>query len=174
MRRYLIAGNWKMFKTVSEGVALVDAIRSGLGKQHTEVDVLVAPPFTALHAVAEALSGSGIALGAQNMHWEREGAFTGEVSPAMLKDIGCTHVILGHSERRQIFGETDDGVGRKARAALDNGLTPILCVGETLAERIGRGGLEMGSVVGLAKQMVAALEYAPPTNRHNRNVWRCL
>jgi len=143
MRRYLIAGNWKMFKTVSEGVALVDALRSGLVKQHTEVDVLVAPPFTALHAVAEALSGSGIALGAQNMHWEREGAFTGEVSPAMLKDIGCTHVILGHSERRQIFGETDDGVGRKARAALDTGLTPILCVGETLAERESNRTLEV-------------------------------
>jgi triosephosphate isomerase len=143
MRRYLIAGNWKMFKTVSEGVALVDALRSGLAKQHSEVDVLVAPPFTALHAVAEALSGSGIALGAQNMRWEREGAFTGEVSPAMLKDIGCTHVILGHSERRQIFGETDDGVGRKARAALDTGLTPILCVGETLAERESNRTLEV-------------------------------
>jgi triosephosphate isomerase len=143
MRRYLIAGNWKMFKTVSEGIALVDAIRSGLAKQPMEVDVLVAPPFTALHAVAEALSGSGIALGAQNMHWEREGAFTGEVSPAMLKDVGCTHAILGHSERRQLFGETDEGVGRKARAALDNGLTPILCVGETLAERESSRTLEV-------------------------------
>ncbi len=143
MRRYLIAGNWKMFKTVSEGVALVEEIRAGLAKQPTEVDVLVAPPFTALHAVAEALSGSGIALGAQNMHWEREGAFTGEVSPAMLKDLGCTHVILGHSERRQLFGETDEGVGRKARVALDNGLTPILCVGETLAERESSRTLEV-------------------------------
>ena len=135
MRRYLMAGNWKMFKTADEGVALVDEIRTGLAKKPRDLDVLVAPPFTALAAVAESLSGGGIALAAQNMHWEREGAFTGEVSPTMLKDLGCTHVILGHSERRQHFGETDEGVGRKTRAALDHGLLPIVCVGETLTER---------------------------------------
>jgi triosephosphate isomerase len=143
MRRYLIAGNWKMFKTISEALELANEIRAGLTTQPSDVDVLVAPPFTALTAVGEALSGSGIALGAQNMHFEREGAFTGEVSPVMLKDVGCSHVILGHSERRQHFGETDEGVGRKARTAFDHGLTPILCVGETLNEREASRTLEV-------------------------------
>jgi triosephosphate isomerase len=101
------------------------------------------PAFTALAAVAEVLKGGPIALGAQNMHWEREGAFTGEISPVMLRDLGCTYVILGHSERRHIFEETDEGVGRKARAALDNGLTPMVCVGETLAERESSRTLEV-------------------------------
>jgi triosephosphate isomerase len=135
VRKPLIAGNWKMYKTVAEAVALVDGLRSDLARQPADADVLVAPPFTALHAVAQALRGTAILLAAQDMHWEKEGAFTGEVSPAMLRDAGCTHVILGHSERRHQFGETDEGVGRKARSAFDNGLTPILCVGETLTER---------------------------------------
>jgi triosephosphate isomerase len=135
MRRPLIAGNWKMHKTVPEALEHVRAVRTALVERPAEAEVLVAPPFTALHAVAEAIRGSQIQLGAQNMHWEKEGAFTGEISPAMLRDAGCSHVILGHSERRQLFGETDEGVGRKARAALDHGLLPILCVGETLAER---------------------------------------
>jgi len=124
-----------MYKTVPEGVALAQEIRAGLALPLKDRDVLVAPPFTALAAVAEALRGSDVFLGAQNMHWEREGAFTGEISPAMLKQAGCSHVILGHSERRHIFGESDDMVARKTRAAVDNGLTPILCVGETLPER---------------------------------------
>src|SRR5262245_45080882 len=135
MRRPLVAGNWKMFKTVPEAQALVRALVDGLRDAPAKCDVLVAPPFTALHAVAEVLRGSPLKLAGQNMHFEKEGAFTGEVSPGMLKDAGCTHVILGHSERRQLFGETDDGVGRKARAAWDNGLLPIVCVGETQAER---------------------------------------
>jgi triosephosphate isomerase len=135
VRRPLIAGNWKMFKTVGEALALVKEIRSGLAEGSAEADALVAPPFTALHAVAEALRGSGIHVAGQDMHWEKEGAFTGQISGAMLRDAGCSHVILGHSERRQLFAETDEGVARKARAALDQGLTPILCVGETLAER---------------------------------------
>jgi len=97
--------------------------------------VLVAPPFTALAAVASSLARSRLLLAAQDMHWEKEGAFTGGISPVMLRDLGCSHVILGHSERRQLFGETDEGVGRKSRAAFDAGLTPIVCVGETLAER---------------------------------------
>ncbi len=143
MRRYLIAGNWKMFTTASEGIDLVQQLQSGLAKDPRDVDVLVAPPFTALQAVGEALSGSGIALAAQNMYWEREGAFTGETSPVMLKDVGCTHVILGHSERRQHFGETDDGVGRKTRSAIDNGLLPVVCVGELLAERESDRTLEV-------------------------------
>jgi len=135
VRRPLIAGNWKMFKSVPEAQGLVRALVESLEERPAERDVLVAPPFTALAAVAELLPGSAIQLGAQNMHFEKEGAFTGEISPAMLKDAGCSHVILGHSERRQLFGETDDGVGRKARAAWDNGLVPIVCVGETQAER---------------------------------------
>jgi len=133
MRRPLIAGNWKMYKTAAEAVALATELRDG-GRREG-IEVLVAPPFTALSAVAQALRGSRLLLGAQNMHWENEGAFTGEVSPLMLRDLGCTHVILGHSERRQLFGETDDGVARKAKAALAHSLTPIVCVGETLAER---------------------------------------
>ena len=135
MRTPLIAGNWKMYKTLSEALALVGALRDDLGKGPVGHEVLVAPPFTALQAVAKTLEGSRILIAAQNMHHEKEGAFTGEVSPAMVKDAGASHVILGHSERRQLFGETDEGVGRKTRAAVDHGLTPIACVGETLAER---------------------------------------
>ncbi len=143
MRRPLLAGNWKMYKTVPEGVALAQEIRAGLALPLKDRDVLVAPPFTALGAVAEALRGSDVLLGAQNMHWEREGAFTGEISPAMLKQVGCSHVILGHSERRHIFGESDDMVARKTRAAVDNGLTPVVCVGETLPERESNRTLEV-------------------------------
>ena len=131
-RRPLIAGNWKMYKTTGEAVALVQAILAGL---RTEREVVVAPPFTALAAVAPLLRGTALGLGAQDMHWEKEGAFTGAVPGAMLRDAGCTHVIVGHSERRQLFGDTDEGVARKAGAALAHGLVPIVCVGETLAER---------------------------------------
>jgi triosephosphate isomerase len=116
--------------------------------------VVLCPPFTALHAVAQALKGSRVALGAQDMHWEVQGAFTGEVSPVMLRDVGCSFVIIGHSERRQMFGETDDGVGDKARAALAHGLTPIICVGETLSERESRRTLEI-----VERQVEAALRH---------------
>ena len=133
MRRPLIAGNWKMYKTIGEARTLAAEIRAGVAG--AAADVLVAPPFTALSAVAEALRGGTVLLGGQNMHGEDEGAFTGEVSPRMLRDAGCTHVILGHSERRQLFGETDENVARKAQAAFRYGLLPIVCVGETLAER---------------------------------------
>jgi triosephosphate isomerase (TIM) len=132
-RKPLIAGNWKMYKTAPEAAALATEIRDG--SKGASADVLVAPPFTALHAVAGVLKGSAVALGAQDMHWETEGAYTGAVSPVMLADAGCSHVILGHSERRQLFGETDDGVAKKAEAAFKHGLTPIVCVGETLSER---------------------------------------
>ncbi len=152
MRRPLIAGNWKMFKTVPDALALVAELQKGL-KKSPDADVLVAPPFTALHAVGEKLRDGEILLGAQDMHWEKEGAFTGAISPAMLRDVGCSHVILGHSERRQLFGETDEGVGRKARAAFDNGLVPILCVGETLPERESERTLEV-----VERQLHAALE----------------
>jgi triosephosphate isomerase (TIM) len=142
-RRYVFAGNWKMNKTVAESVALARGLREGLERTPTPHEVVVMPPFTALAAVADALKGSPVALGAQNMHWEREGAFTGEISPVMLRDVGCTYVILGHSERRHIFEETDEGVGKKARAAFDFGLTPMVCVGETLAERESTRTLEV-------------------------------
>ena len=133
MRRKLIAGNWKMYKTVAEATALVEEIKKGVAG--APGDALVAPPFTAIAAVVAAAKGSPVAVAAQNMHVEKEGAFTGEVSAPMLVDAGVTHVILGHSERRQYFAETDDGVAKKTKAALTAGLLPISCVGETLAER---------------------------------------
>ena len=135
MRIPLIAGNWKMYLTTADAVALVKQLQSLLEEHDDEAEVVVCPPFTALPAVAGALKGSRIGLGAQNMHWEKEGAFTGEVSPLMLKDVGCRYVILGHSERRQYFGEADPQVNRKLKTALEHRLTPILCIGETLAER---------------------------------------
>ncbi len=124
MRRKLIAGNWKMYKTVSEAVALVEEIKKGAAGAPS--DMLVAPPYTSLVAAVAAAKGSPVAVASQNMHFEKEGAFTGEVSAAMLKDIGVTHAILGHSERRQYFAETDEGVAKKTKVALDNGLTPDL------------------------------------------------
>jgi len=134
MRKKIIAGNWKMNKTVGEAEALAAAIKRELSTE-AKVDVVLCPPFTAISAVSQAVSGSQIAVGAQNMHWEAEGAFTGEVSAAMLRDLYCRYVILGHSERRQYFGETDAAVNKKAHAALAAGLKPIVCVGETLEER---------------------------------------
>ncbi len=130
----LLAGNWKMHGTVSEALALVDGL-TGQIRDVTDREVLVAPPFTSLPAVAQRLAGTRLLLAGQNMHWEEKGAFTGEVSGPMLRDAGCTHVILGHSERRQFFGETDTLVAQKVRAALRHALVPIVCVGEQLAER---------------------------------------
>lgn len=130
----LIAGNWKMHGTLHEAIALVDALRSRAGT-FSDRQALVAPPFPVLAAVSERCAGSSLLLGAQNVYWEDKGAFTGEVSGQMLRSVGCTHVLIGHSERRQLFGETDETVARRLRAAVRNKLTPILCVGETLAER---------------------------------------
>ncbi len=130
----LIAGNWKMNKTVGEAVELVRQIRASLSGA-AGVEVAVAPAFTALYAVQRELEGSPIRLAAQNLFWEEKGPYTGEISPVMLKELGCRYVIIGHSERRQFFGDTDETVNKKIKAALSHGLDPILCVGETLAER---------------------------------------
>ncbi len=134
MRKPVIAGNWKMYKTIAEAVEFVEKLKPLVAKSD-HCEVVVAPPFTALRAVAEAVKGSRLAVAAQDVHWDKEGAHTGDVSPAMLVEAGCTHVIIGHSERRQDHGETDENVNRKLKAALAAGLTPIVCVGETLAER---------------------------------------
>lgn len=134
MRRPVIAGNWKMHKTIGEAVEFVKGLRPLVAKAD-HCQVVVAPPFTALQAVAEAARGSNIAVAAQDLHWVKEGAYTGDVSPPMLLDAGCTHVIVGHSERRQNHAETDEQVNRKLKAAMAAGLTPIVCVGETLDER---------------------------------------
>ena len=134
MRTPFIAANWKMFKTVHEAVVFVKEFRS-MVKDVDDVEIVVAPPFTAVHAVAEAARNTPIGVSGQNLHWEREGAFTGEVSGAMLREAGADYVIIGHSERRRLFGETDETVNRKLVAAFANKLTPIVCIGETLEER---------------------------------------
>jgi triosephosphate isomerase len=134
MRRPMIAGNWKLHKTVAEALDLVAALKSGLAGVQ-DIDIVVAPAFTALGAVAEALTESNILLAAQNCYPAATGAFTGEVSPLLLRDIGCRYVIVGHSERRSLFGEKDDFINRKVLTVLTEGLQPILCVGETLEER---------------------------------------
>ena len=134
MRTPVIAGNWKMNKTATEARVLARAIRNGItGK--TKPEVVLAPPFTALQAVSDEIKGSKIILGAQSVYWEPKGAFTGEISIPMLEDAGCGVVIIGHSERRQFFGETDQNVNRRVRAVLNSKLQPIICIGETLAER---------------------------------------
>ncbi|MFC1514278.1 triose-phosphate isomerase [Candidatus Omnitrophota bacterium] len=135
MRMVFIAGNWKMYKVKEEARALCEGLKGTVGEPSDKVCVAVCPPYTALQEAASALAGSAIKLGAQNLHWEKEGAFTGELSGAMLKDAGCSFVIIGHSERRKYFGETNASVNKKVRAALSAGLTPIVCVGETLEER---------------------------------------
>ena len=134
MRLPLIAGNWKMFKTVHETVAAIKELRA-LTKSVRGVEIMVAPPFTALHAAAEAARGSDIGIAAQDLHWEREGAFTGEISASMIREAGGEAVIIGHSERRTLFGETDLMVNRKLQAAIAADLLPIVCVGETEEQR---------------------------------------
>ena len=131
-----IAGNWKMNKTVDEAVELVRQLKVSLSGVEG-VEVAVAPPFTALDAVRKESEGSAIRLAAQNLFWEEKGAFTGEISPLMLKNLGCRYVIIGHSERRQFFGETDETVNKRMKTALNHGLLPIFCIGETLQEREG-------------------------------------
>jgi triosephosphate isomerase len=133
-KKPFIAGNWKMFKTIPEAVELVKALKEA-SSEKIEAELAVIPPMTALSEVKKALEGSQVKLGAQNMFWEDEGAFTGEVSSPMLKDAGCEYVVIGHSERRQYFGETDETVNKKIKAALAQDLIPIMCIGESLDER---------------------------------------
>ena len=149
----MIAGNWKMNLDIDESVKLVEATRAGM-QDVSDVDVLVAPPFTALYAVRQAIGDSGILLAAQNMYYESNGAFTGEVSGTMLREAGCTHVILGHSERRSLFKETSEMIDLKVQAAVTAGLVPIVCVGETLEEREAGRTFEV-----LEQQLAGSLDH---------------
>ncbi|OAM87932.1 triose-phosphate isomerase [Termitidicoccus mucosus] len=159
LRKKLIAGNWKMNKTVPEAATLAQEIAAELGRV-TDVDIVVCPPFTALETVGKAIEGTTIKLGAQNMHPEAGGAYTGEISAPMIRSLFATHVILGHSERRAYFGETDAFINKKVLAALTNQLRPILCVGETLAEREAGSTLKVvqtqteGALAGVTAEQV--------------------
>lgn len=136
MRKTIIAGNWKMFKTINQAIELANGLKRALfNLDSQDIDIVICPPFTVLSDIGEIIADSNIQLGAQDVYWQDEGAFTGEVSALMLKDIGCKFVIIGHSERRQYFGETNDSVNRKIKAVLRHSLIPIVCVGETLSER---------------------------------------
>ena len=165
MRHPFIAGNWKMHKTVHEAVVFVKELRS-LVKDVDDVEIVVAPPFTAVHAAAEAARNSNVGVAAQHLHWEPSGAFTGEVSGPMIREAGAEYVIIGHSERRQYFGETDETVNRRLRAALDAGLVPIVCIGETLEEREAGRTLDVldrqidGGLAGMSGAQVASLVLA--------------
>ncbi|MEO7412839.1 MAG: triose-phosphate isomerase [Opitutaceae bacterium] len=164
-RKKLIAGNWKMNKTSADAVGLAVELVTSIGKQ-TDVDVVVCPPYTALESVAKAIEGSTVKLGAQNMHFEPSGAFTGEISAPMLRSIFANYVILGHSERRAYFGETDSFINKKVLAALKNQLRPILCVGETLSEREGGSTLKIvqtqteACLEGVSKELASSVVIA--------------
>jgi triosephosphate isomerase (TIM) len=165
MRIPFIAGNWKMFKTVQEATVYTKELRS-LVKDVSEVRVVIAPPFTAIHAVAEAARNTNVGVSAQDVYWEREGAFTGEVSAGMIKEAGAEYAIVGHSERRTLFGETDVTVNRKTVAALGASLTPIVCIGERLDQRERNETMAVldqqikGGLDGLSGDQVAALVIA--------------
>jgi triosephosphate isomerase len=147
MRKPIIAGNWKMYKDVNQAVELANEIKRAAFDVEN-VDIVICPPFTNLSDVGEMLVESNVGLGAQNCYWETEGAFTGEISVPMIKSVGCSYVIIGHSERRKYFGETDETVNKKVKAAIDGGLSPIMCVGETLEER------EAGKTLDVVKTQV--------------------
>ena len=162
MRKPVIAGNWKLFKTIAESVALVNELKP-LVANNQGVEIVVAPVFTALSRVSDAIEGSNVRLAAQDCYWEEEGAFTGEVAPKLLKDAGCTHVIIGHSERRQYFGETDVTVNKKTKAVIAAGLQAIVCVGESLGERESEQTFSVietqitGSLAGLAQEAFSSV-----------------
>jgi triosephosphate isomerase (TIM) len=166
MRKPLLAGNWKMYKTLAEARALAHGLRSKLNNTDNR-EVVVCPPFGAISAVAQELQGSTLQWGGQNAHWEREGAFTGEVAARMLADLGCRYAIVGHSERRQLFGETDALINKRMHGVLAAGLTPIVCIGETLAEREGGKTLNVlerqvkESLAGLNPASVVVIAYEP-------------
>jgi len=168
MRLPVIAGNWKMHKTMEEARALARAVRDGAGGA-THCTVVLAPPFTSLAAVRGEIKGSSVQLGAQNVHWEPKGAFTGEISIPMLEDAGCSMVIIGHSERRQYFGETEETVNRRLKAVLNSSLKAIVCIGETLAEREAGRAHDVitqqlaGGLAGLTRQSLShiILAYEP-------------
>jgi triosephosphate isomerase (TIM) len=147
-RRQLIAGNWKLHNTLAQSTALAKAVHEATTK--TTAEVVVAPVFTALTTVAEALRGSHVGLSAQDVYFQEKGAYTGQVSASLLKDVGCTYCIVGHSERRQFFGETDETVRKKVVALLASGITPILCIGESLEQR------EQGATIGVSVGQLAA------------------
>ncbi|MCD6452544.1 MAG: triose-phosphate isomerase [Acidobacteria bacterium] len=169
MRKPLIVANWKMNKTVAEAESFIAQFLSLLPSELKDIEVAIAPPFTALHPLAKRLEGSGIKLAAQNVFYEEKGAFTGEISPKMLAELGCSYVIVGHSERRRYFGETDEMVNRKVRAALSCSLTPIICIGETLEERenektmevVGSGLSEALKGVELEDPLSVVIAYEP-------------
>jgi len=168
MRKPIIAGNWKMHKTIGEAIELVNGLKREL-YDVTEADIVVCPVYTALADVSEALEASNIAVGAQDMFWEEQGAFTGEISAAMIKDTGAKYVIIGHSERRQYFNETNETVNKRAKAALATGLTPIICVGETLEQREANKTLDVikdhiqGGLSGFSKEdlLKCVIAYEP-------------
>ncbi len=166
-RRPLIAGNWKMHGRRAETLALLAALKESLTVEHLHNrEVVIAPPFTSLEIATQILAGSSLQLAAQDLHWEPSGAYTGEISAPMLKDLGCSYVLIGHSERRQYCGETDEHVARKVAAARKNGITPIICVGETLEEREKDATLEViarqvrGALSGQDKTAIASLVVA--------------
>ncbi|MDR2676724.1 MAG: triose-phosphate isomerase [Endomicrobium sp.] len=135
MKKFLIVGNWKMNKTISDSLEIIRSLKKTISNADGNIEIVVCPPFTALHTVNGEIKNSNINLGAQNLFWKTEGAFTGEISPLMIKDVGCTYVLIGHSERKQYFGESDNNINKKINAAFSAGLIPILCIGETLEER---------------------------------------
>ena len=165
MRQPFIAGNWKMFKTVHDATVYTKELRS-LVKDVTDVTVVIAPPFTALHAVSEAARNTNVGVASQNMSPEREGAFTGEISAGMIKEAGAEYAIIGHAERRTLFGETDASVNRKVMAAIAGSLTPIVCIGETLAQREANETMDVidrqlkAGLDGLTGDQIAALVIA--------------
>ncbi len=165
MRKPMIAGNWKMYNDINESIELVNGIKRELFEVEN-VDAVVIPPFVNLPEVAEMVINSNVASGAQNCFWENEGAFTGEIAPKMLKAIGCEYVVIGHSERRKYFGETDETVNKKVKAVIENGMIPIMCVGETLEERESEKTMEVvktqvtGGLKGLSAEFIDKLVVA--------------